>query len=216
MPNQEPETRRCYLPCEELRVVETEGQPARIEGLAVPYGQLSEDLGGFREQFAPGSLTESIRSEKDKRADIEHDVRQLLGRTSKRTLRLSEDQRGVWASISVPETDLGRNAVADVKNGNRDAMSVSFSRAGVKDRFDRRQGETIRTIEKAELASVSLTAFPAYPQTAGEVTLRSLREWEEEQRKAESGEGEETPGPDIEILRKRIEIEEVLEERFVE
>jgi len=58
---------------QELRVLEAEGQAPRIEGLAVPYGQLSEDLGGFIERIMPGAFDAALNSDRDLIVDREHD-----------------------------------------------------------------------------------------------------------------------------------------------
>ena len=75
--NDETTTRRCFNTAD-LRVIESKDGPAKISGLAVPYRALSEDLGGFREQFLGGSLGASF--DNDIFVDVEHDQRALLTR----------------------------------------------------------------------------------------------------------------------------------------
>ncbi len=179
-------TERCYQ-TEELRVEppEIEGGRPRIVGLAIPFGALSEDLGGFRERFLPGSLTESIASG-DIRADVEHDEDKRLGRTSKGTLSLKETKRGLQATITVPDTTVGHDALEDVRNGNLDAMSIEFTKP--QRTFTGRGGKIVAEVKRATLKAVTLTSFPAYRQTAGTLSQRSLDEYrstiEEEDDKA--------------------------------
>lgn len=168
-------TRRCYM-AEELRVVEPEGNAGRpkIVGLAVPYRALSEDLGGFREQFMPGSLGGSIAS-RDVFADVEHDRDRKLGRTSKGTLSLKESRKGIMAEITIPDTTVGRDTLEEVRNGSLDAMSIVFS--DPEDQYSGKAGAIVRNIDKAELMAVTLTSYPAYRQTAGSLAQRSLEEY---------------------------------------
>lgn len=172
-------TQRCYQ-AEELRVVEpdTEGGRPKIVGLAVPYKALSEDLGGFREQFMPGSLGESIAS-RDVFADVEHDRDRKLGRTSKGTLSLKESRKGIMATITIPDTTVGRDTLEEVRNGSLDAMSIVF--AEPKDKYSGKAGAIVRNIERADLQAVTLTSYPAYRQTAGSLAQRSLDEYRTEQ-----------------------------------
>jgi len=180
------EIRRCFRPAEELRVLAVEGQPTRIVGLAVPYNAQSEDLGGFRELVEPGAFGESLRGGRDLRADVEHDAEKLLARSSKGTLRFEEDARGLVAEITLPDTSLARDVVADIKAGNRDAMSVSFLRKGLVAEFARSAEGVIRRIKEAVLTGVTITAYPAYVQTAGTLDLRSLESWRTDQAAAEA------------------------------
>ena len=190
---------------EELRVNDVDGKP-RIVGLAVPYGRLSADLGGYRERIKPGAFADSLRATEDMRADIEHDARKILGRTKRGTLGFHEDAQGVWATITVPDTPRGREAVEEVRAGNLDGMSITFLRKGVQDRFTKSEDGPVREVEKATLRSVTLTSMPAYPQTTDTLVLRSLEEW----RTAEESDTEDrvdTSGGDIEDLLRRNKME---------
>ena len=193
---------------EELRINEADGK-TRIIGLAVPYGQLSADLGGYRERCLTGAFSDSLRGDTELRADIEHDPRQILARTRKGTLGFHEDQRGVWATITMPDTPRGRETVEEVRAGNLDGMSITFRRKGVRDRFISDSGGPIREIEKAELRSVTLTSYAAYPQTNDTLILRSLEEWrtKEESGGEDAGNEPDTPGGDVDDLRRRLDLE---------
>lgn len=171
---------------EQMRVSD-DGQT--ITGLAVPYDKLSDDLGGFQERFKPGAFTQSLAAGGDVRADIEHDSRIKLGRSSKGTVSLKEDRKGVSVSIAVPATTVGRDAVEDVRNGNLDGMSIGF--IAEDERFVTEGRKTIRELIRATLTAVTLTQFPAYPQTAGTVALRSLQAYQQGQN---------------EVLRKRLDL----------
>jgi len=165
------EERRVWRPVEELRIVDADGR-RRIEGLVVPYETLSEDLGGFREIVRRGAFTDSLRSGRDLRVDVEHDERLLLGRTANGTARFWGDERGVWFSVEVPRTSIGRDAAEDIATGLRDAVSAAWKQGRVEaDLTYGRDGGVVRTITKATLTGATITAFPAYRATAGTLRL---------------------------------------------
>ena len=68
------------------------GKP-RLEGLAVPYEKMSEDI-GFRETIARGAFTKHLKSDPDVRALVEHDSSQIIGRPT------SGPAWPVWSSAS--------------------------------------------------------------------------------------------------------------------
>jgi HK97 family phage prohead protease len=202
------EQRICFPTDEHLRVIEpeSEGQPTRIEGLAVPYGQLSDVLGDrrskYQERILPGAFGESIRSGQDMRADVEHDPTTLLARSRKGTLAFREDPQGVWATITLPDTNLGRDVLENVRIGNLDAMSVAFSRSGVEATWLRGETVPVREVHRAELTGVTLTSYPAFPQTADTLVLRSLEEsgLADDGESGGEGEGVKNPDPDPEEI----------------
>lgn len=162
---------RYYKP-EELRVEAADGCK-RISGMAVPYGSPSEDLGGFREVIEPGAFADSLAGGNDIVADVEHSkMDRKLAKRSRGTLELRDTQPGLYATISLPATSVGRDTEEEVRGGLLDGMSIGMK--VLKDSFAGKAGEVVRHVHKAILRSVSLTGFPAYPQTAGTVALRSL------------------------------------------
>lgn len=195
---------------EELRIHESDGK-TRIVGLAVPYGQLSEDLGGYRERMMPGAFSASLQGQ-ELRADIEHDPTRVLALARKGTLGFHEDARGVWATITLPDTPTGREAAEEVRAGTMDGMSITFRRKGVKQRFISDSSGPIREVQKAELRSVTLTSMPAYRQTEDTLVMRSLEEWRkaEEEGNGPPPEDADTTGGVVEDLRARCDLEENL------
>lgn len=144
-------------------------------GTAVPYNTKSEDL-GFIETIAPGAFSKHLRTDPDVRALVEHDSAKLLGRTRSGTLILADDDRGVHASIDVPNTTLGHDVAESVKRGDIDGMSFGFRT--LTDKWNMENGTPTRTVLEAELYEVSLTGTPAYLDT--KVALRSLEQFKKE------------------------------------
>jgi HK97 family phage prohead protease len=97
----------------------------------------------------------------------------VLGSTRAGTLTLTEDERGLRVSATLPNTSYGRDAKELVARGDVSAFSFGFSmpaRGG-----DEWNSEgTERVLKSVRLHEVSLVAFPAYPETAGTATVRGL------------------------------------------
>ena len=138
--------------------VKKKGKRNVIEGHAAVYGELSEDLGGFREMIKPGAFDDVLGN--DVRAFFNHDPNFLLARTSSGTLKLSTDKKGLKYSFDVPDTTAGRDLLVSMKRG--DITQSSFAFRVEKDSWDEKDGTDIRTIEKvARLFDVSPVSIPA-------------------------------------------------------
>ena len=147
----------------------SEGQTALIRGHAAVFEQLSEDLGGFRERIAPGAFSKTIKN-RDVRALWNHNTDYVLGRQGAGTLRLSEDVKGLAIEIDPPATQFATDLMISMQRGDINQMSFGFMT--VSDRWDKVDGEWIRTLLELELYEVSPVTFPAYPQT--DVSARAL------------------------------------------
>lgn len=152
------------------------GEAPKIRGHAAVFGQLSEDLGGFREQIAPGAFATAIEQD-DVRALFNHDPNFILGRNRSKTLRMSEDSRGLAIEIDAPDTQTIRDLVlAPIERGDVSQMSFGFSlRPNGQDWAKNDDGQVVRTLKNLRLFDVSPVVFPAYPQT--DVAMRDLRAW---------------------------------------
>lgn len=143
----------------------------KLEGYAAVFNSLSEDLGGFREQIAPGAFKKTI-SENDIRAFWNHDSNIVLGRTKNNTLMLSEDDRGVVSVIDVPDNQLIRDMViGPIERGDVDQMSFGFD--VIRDNWENVDDEIVRTLLEVRLWEVSPVAIPAYTQT--QISARALQ-----------------------------------------
>ena len=160
MDKQQIEYRDRGLPEIELR--EHKGKGAKIGGLGIPFGQWSEDLGGFREQILPGAFKASIETD-DIRSLFNHDSTFVLGRKSAGTLRLSEDDRGISYEVDVPNTTWARDLMESISRG--DIRENSFAMFVTDDVWEERDGEMRRTVRVAQLKEIGPQPFPAYPQS---------------------------------------------------
>jgi HK97 family phage prohead protease len=156
---------------DELRV-DGETDSPRIIGHAAVFNMLSENLGGFREQIAPGAFAKTLGG--DVRALFNHDPNYPLGRTKANTLRLTEDSKGLAVEIDPPDTAQARSVVEALRRG--DVSQMSFGFRTIRDEWENRpNGDVIRTLLEVKLFDVSPVTFPAYTQT--DAAVRSLEAW---------------------------------------
>lgn len=142
------------------------GQATEIRGYGAVFNQLSENLGGFREQIAPGAFDSVL--EDDVRGLINHDSNLILGRTSAGTLRLGIDERGLNYEIDLPETSYARDLGVSMARGDISQSSFGFF-VEDDDWNEDSDGRVVRTITKVgQLLDVSPVTYPAYPQTSSE------------------------------------------------
>lgn len=143
-----------------------------ISGYAAVFNSLSEDLGRFREKIAYGAFSDSVNN--DVRALWSHNPDIVLGRTSANTLKLKEDNVGLAFELSLPNTQMGRDALTSIKR--RDITGMSFGFVVQEDSWQRgKAGEPhVRTLLKINLFEISPVAFPAYPAT--QVSSRAVDE----------------------------------------
>ncbi len=190
----------------EVRVLVTSGlevraegdRPKSIRGYAAKFNVLSENLGGFREQIAPGAFDDVL--EDDVRALINHDPNLILGRTVAKTLAIGQDETGLWYEAQLPATQAARDLAESISRGDVSQSSFAFSVAsGGDDWQEDEDGRVVRTVKKiGRLYDVSAVTYPAYPEAT--VGMRALEEY----RKRKTEEQKEQDRIAYEI-RKRIE-----------
>lgn len=136
-----------------------------IFGYAAVYGQLSHDLGGFREMIEPRAFERILREPGDVVATIDHNEGRLLARTVAKTLTLRSDSTGLRFEARAGESRTWRDCIDSIRRG--DLSKCSFAFGGAKDSFRvNSQGECVRTIHDfGRLADVSIVVRPAYAST---------------------------------------------------
>jgi len=160
--------RRCTA---ELRA-SARGQPPKLTGYAAIFDSFSEDLGGFREAIRPGAFARSLKSNSiDPVGLVQHMPHLVLGRRSAGTMRLAEDSRGLHFEIDPPDTQAARDLLVSVGRG--DIKGCSFGFTTVKDDWQVKAGNAIRTLLDVDLHEISIAATPAYPDTT--VALRAFQ-----------------------------------------
>ena len=159
-----------------------------VNGYAIVFNSLSENLGGFREIIAPEAV-DGVIEKSDIVAVLNHDSsRGILGRSrnGEGSLKLSVDEKGTAFRFDAPRTALGDECLEYLRRG--DANQCSFAFTVAEDSWRKLDdGMYERTIKKFDrLFDVSiLTCAPAYAATS--VSCRSFEEFkEQEQRELEA------------------------------
>jgi HK97 family phage prohead protease len=157
----------------DLKVEKREDGRRTISGYAAVFNCDSQDLGGFVERISPGAFKEALKTS-DTRALFNHDANFVLGRKSAGTLRLKEDERGLFMEIDPPQTQAAKDLMESIKRGDISEQSFAFSVQDDKwSNMDDPDKMTVRTVEKiSHLFDVSPVTYPAYQDTS--VALRRL------------------------------------------
>jgi HK97 family phage prohead protease len=87
----------------------------KIVGYAAVFNARSANLGGFREEIAPGAFTDALAANEEVLALVEHSPEKILGRRSMGTLTLAQDDKGLRVEIDPPNTTVGNDAVENVR-----------------------------------------------------------------------------------------------------
>jgi uncharacterized protein len=148
----------------------------------------------WREVVRPGAFSRAIAEAQDVRALWNHDANFILGRTTSGTLKLREDEKGLWSETELLDTQTVRDlVVAPIRRGDVSGMSFAFvvandgaevrtrkedgtvvvERTGERVTF-RRDGDRMieeRELLRLDLYDVSPVVYPQYDGT--DVYLRS-------------------------------------------
>ena len=165
--------------------IRANAESRNVDGYALVFNSLSEDLGGFREQILPEAVN-GVIEKSDVMAVLNHDVsRGILARSryGNGSLSLEADEKGLRYRFDAPHTALGDECLEYLIRG--DINQSSFAFAVAEDRWDKQpDGTYIRTIKRFErLYDVSPVFTPAYASTS--VSCRSFDEFKAAEAKAE-------------------------------
>jgi len=151
----------------DVEIRQSEGEAATVEWYPAVFNSFSEDLGGFREIITPGAFKNALKSS-DVRALINHDSNKVLGRAKAGTLTLQEDDKGLKATVIMPNTSYAKDLRESIQRGDIDQGSFGFTLEERGQKWEENEdGSMIRTIsEVRELLDVSLVTYPAYPDTS--------------------------------------------------
>lgn len=173
----------------EARIVPNAGKPTEARGASGDAGPIIEGYGSvadqrttiegmfsdWDEEVAQGAWSATIKAG-DIRAMFNHDTNQLLGRTKAGTLRLSEDDDGLFYEIDVnPDDPIAMGVHAKVARGDVDGSSVWFR--VVRQEWTHPTEEnglerSVRRILEGQLFETGPVTFPAFEQTTS--SARSL------------------------------------------
>lgn len=180
------------------RLRQVRSVPARFETREDENGQMiisgyfsvfnsNYEIGpGMSESVAPGAFLSSLSG--DVRALTNHDSTLVLGRTTAGTLKLREDDVGLWGDVIInPKDSDAVNTYERVKRGDVSQCSFGFQ-ITKEDTEIREDGSVHWTIREVNLYEVSVCTFPAYEATnvqarseqLAEIRARELAAWKEQ------------------------------------
>ena len=189
---------------EQIKAVDDEKQI--VEGYALRFNKLSNDLGGFVEEISPEALKEADLS--DVRCLIDHDSSKVLGRTTSETLELNVDDEGLYFRCQLPNTTYAKDLYENIRLGNISNCSFGFildDEDG--DSFEKREdGLFKRTLRKIRsLFDVSIVTYPAYNDTDVAPALRSIEAIKESEQ-AEVRKAQQEEQRKIELAKVQLEL----------
>jgi HK97 family phage prohead protease len=145
----------------ELRIAADPDGRKAIEGYAIRFNDLSDDLGGWRERID----STAIRLDDDLRAFFDHDSSMVLGRRSAGTLDAHVTDDGVFVRAYPPDTQWAKDLLVSMER--QDINQMSFGFFATDDTWQKADdGTPIRTVLGADVFEVSIVAMPAYPTTS--------------------------------------------------
>lgn len=166
-----------------------ENGEAFIEGYFVVFNQETELWPGAYEEIAPEAFNRSLNVEKvDVLALDNHDSRVVLGSIGSESLELKTDSHGLYGRVKIDlEDPFAKSAYRKVQTGK--VRGCSFGFYPITEEISERDDGTVKwRVKDADLLEVSITAFPAYPQTevaARQKDVEKMKKQKLEQRKAQ-------------------------------
>lgn len=165
-----------------LEIREDEDKAIRVSGYAAVFGEETNIGGMFREVIERGAFASAIQRQDDVVFLINHEGLPLA-RTRSGTLRLTEDERGLYMETELDGSDPDvRSIVPKMKRGDLDKMSFAF--VPTRQEWDDSGDMPKRTIRDLELYDVAIVTTPAYDGT--EIGLRSLEEHRAQEKKTQA------------------------------
>ena len=136
----------------------------RMAGYAAVFNEASLPL-PFIERIAPGAFTKTLQETPDVRLLANHEGLPMA-RTKNGTMRLYEDETGLYFEAELANTQEARDLYTLVERGDVDQMSFAFRVI----RQNWSKDRTERTLTEVSLADgdVSIVTYPAYPATSVE------------------------------------------------
>lgn len=145
-----------------------------VKGYVNEVGKYSHLLGirkQFKERILPGAFTRALAENDDIHFLAEHDANKILASTRNDSLKLVEDEKGLFMEATISPTSYGKDYHTLIKDGILRNMSFGFN--VIKDSWKKmNDGTYTRDISDLRLFEVSVVTNPAYPQST--ISARGL------------------------------------------
>ncbi|MCK2005501.1 HK97 family phage prohead protease [[Brevibacterium] frigoritolerans] len=188
-----------------------------VSGYVNKTGQLSNILGvtkRFKEKISRGAFSRAIQSaSRDIDFLAEHNSKLILASTRNDSLKLTEDEQGLYMEATITPTSWGKDAYTLIES--RIYQNMSFGFRTIKDNWKLIETNLYeRTITELELFEVSVVKNPAYSQSTiaarsieiiEEPEIREIEEIQVEEEKVKEVRKEQDL--DLQIQKTQIEVE---------
>lgn len=157
-------TERRTFTVRDIEARQAEDGTMRMAGYAAVFNEASLPL-PFIERIAPGAFTKTLQETPDVRLLANHEGLPMA-RTKNGTMRLYEDETGLYFEAELADTQEARDLYTLVARGDVDQMSFAFRVI----RQNWSKDRTERTLTEVSLADgdVSIVTYPAYTATSVE------------------------------------------------
>ena len=145
----------------------------KIVGHAAIFNEYADIL-WWKERMMPGAFKSSIKSD-DIRALFNHDPNYVLGRNKAGTLKLREDDKGLFIDVTPPDTQFANDLIKLIERGDISQMSFAFQVIEDKWEYGEDKEPDKRDVMKVKLYDVSPVTYPAFEGT--DVAIRSHDIW---------------------------------------
>ncbi len=157
----------------------TDSAPAALIGYAAVFNQEAIINGPngmrWRERIDPAAFKDAIGRD-DVIAAVNHDSKQVLGRSRTGTLLLSADDHGLRYEVQLGRTTLAADTLESVRRGDYSGSSFKFLMANdgmrVAEKPTAANPLPLIVVERVQLIDVGPVTFPAYAGTS--VSVRSV------------------------------------------
>ncbi|CAB4154053.1 Prohead protease [uncultured Caudovirales phage] len=136
----------------------------RLAGYAAVFNDSSVPL-PFKESIAPGAFRKTLSETPDVRLLVNHEGLPLA-RTKNGTLTLTEDERGLYFSAELADTQEARDIHTLIARGDVDQMSFAFR--VIRQKWSEDRSRRVLTEVSLSDGDVSVVTYPAYPTTTVE------------------------------------------------
>jgi len=135
--------------------VKLDYQGRTIEGYAAVFGNI--DL--VQDRIDQGAFSKTLQERGGKIKFLwQHDTKTPMGRV----LEMHEDQHGLWFKAIISDTQTGRDALALLKDGAIEGMSIGYE--PIVHEYQKFNGQTIRALKEIRLHEISLVTLSANPE----------------------------------------------------
>jgi len=144
-----------------------------VEGYFALYESETELFEGSYEIITKGAFDKTLT--KDVRALWNHNTQYVLGRSKNGSLQLRADDKGLFATISLPNTQYANDLYELVTRGDIDQASFGFNIID-EDLEELASGGYRWRINEIDLHEISVVTFPAYENTTVQAREKQIEQ----------------------------------------